>query len=271
MGPANERRDVSEYPITVGGTTPGFAVVACSHGDEISGKIAVDCLLRTRPRFTEPVKFLIGNEEATRRGDRFVDEDLNRAFTDGGDDTYERRRAAEIRRELGDCKVLDVHSTESSPTPFVTLQRLNPITKSLARATGVGRAVDISEVEGGLIGAVDGVALEVGPKGTPEAVGSAHRHLCNFLGATGIADLPASKSDPILYRVTGKIGTGDEEFVGTNFEKVAAEEVFAYRNGTPVRAETEFYPVLMSDDGYDEFLGFRAEDKGRLSEIDGNE
>jgi predicted deacylase len=254
---------------TVGDGTPEIAVVSCVHGDEQCGKSAAESLLAEHHSFERPVTFVVANEPAVGANVRFVDEDLNRAFPGDPDgDTYESRLAAELMAELRGRKVLDLHSTQSHPDPFALVDGLDETNAGLVRATGLDRVVDIGHVSGGLIGQVDGVAVECGYVGTATAERNAERILRNFLGATGALDVPADESDPDVYRVTGAVEGRDFEFVGQNFERVPAGEVFAHRDDEALRADDAFYPVLMSTGGYDEMVGFQAERVGRLSEIE---
>jgi predicted deacylase len=86
---------------------PHVMIMALTHGNEVSGAIAVDKLLRAELR---PLKGRItlgfANVEAYHRFDsknpdatRFIDEDLNRVWSpsrfDSCDDTLELRRARE--------------------------------------------------------------------------------------------------------------------------------------------------------------------------------
>jgi len=254
---------------TVGDGTPELAVVSCLHGDEMCGKTAIERLLAERPSFERPVTFVVANEAAVGANVRFVDEDLNRAFPGDPDgDTYESRLAAELMAELRDRKVPDFHSTQSHPDPFALVDGLDEEKARLARATGLERLVDIDLVPGGLIGQVDGVAVECGYVGTETAARNAERVLRNFLGVTGALDVPAEESDPDVYRVTDVVDGDDFEFVGLNFEEVPEGEVFAHSDDESLRADDPFYPVLMSTEGYDEMVGFKAERVGRLSEIE---
>jgi hypothetical protein len=49
------------------------------------------------------------------------------------------------------------------------------------------------------------------------------------------------------------------EFFGSNFQKIEDGQKYAERDGEDVIAEQDFYPVLMSTDGYKDMLGFKAE------------
>jgi len=115
-----------EYPglsfsmqIDSGVEGPHVVVVGGTHGNEPSGvKAAVEVhdsianqrIAMNRGRIT----FILGNPIAFERGKRYVDEDLNRAFTDNRNNTIEGGRATEIRRFLDGAPrihaVLDLHS-----------------------------------------------------------------------------------------------------------------------------------------------------------------
>lgn len=255
---------------TYGVGTPEIAVVAGLHGNEPCGKTAIERVLAEKPVFDRPVRFAIANERAIAAKVRFIDEDLNRAFPGTSDGmTHESRVAAKLLPKLRDCAVLDLHSTRSHPDPFALLSRLNDRTRRLVQATGVGRVVDISYVAGGLIDYVDGVAVECGYRGTERAERNAERIVRNFLGETGVVDTLSHTGKPELYRIFDAVEGIGYEFVGENFVRVEEGEVFARTEGdeaTELRADRPFYPVLMSTDGYDGMVGFRAE---RVGEVDG--
>ncbi|MEA5408458.1 succinylglutamate desuccinylase/aspartoacylase family protein [Haloarculaceae archaeon H-GB2-1] len=244
-------------------------MVACLHGDEPCGAVAIERFLASDASLAEPVTFVIANERALDAGVRFVDEDLNRAFPgDSESDSHESRLAARLLTELDGTRVLDLHSTRSFADPFALVQRRSAVTAALAATTGVSRVVDISAVPGGLVGHVDGVAVECGYKGTEAAAENATRILRTFLAANGLLDAPFQRSDPTLFEVTGVVEGAGFEFCGRNFERVTAGEVFARRDDEVERAAEPFYPVLMSTDGYDEIVGFQSRRVGPLSQAE---
>lgn len=104
-------------------------VVVCvlTHGNEFGTLPAALALVR---RLQEgsiasavPVTVVVGNPEAAKRGERLIEEDLNRVFTfDRPAQSHERRRAEELRPILDTADyVLDLHQTQT-PTacPFYT-------------------------------------------------------------------------------------------------------------------------------------------------------
>jgi hypothetical protein len=95
-------------------------------------------------------------------GVRRLDEDLDRAFPGDPDaDSHERRLAARLLDALSGQLVIDIHSTVSRPTPFALVYARDERVLEAARCTGVGRLVDGGVVDGGLIGELDGAAVEV--------------------------------------------------------------------------------------------------------------
>lgn len=239
---------------------PELAVVASLHGDEPCGKNAIERFLSEDWKIKEPVKLVIANEESLEENERFLEADLNRSFPgDPDSELHEERLAAEIIEEVENLKVLDLHSTHYEPVPFAIFSNLNPRTYSVLESTGVENAVHFPETAGSLNDKVDGVVVEVGKQGTPEATEMAYNVLVNFLASQGVIETEYEESEPDIFRYTGKVEGGGYRFLGENFRKVEAGEVFAERDGEEVRAEEEFYPVLMSTSGYKDKLGFKTE------------
>ncbi|MEZ3116404.1 succinylglutamate desuccinylase/aspartoacylase family protein [Halobaculum sp. MBLA0147] len=283
----------------VGGDDPDYAVVACLHGDERCGLHAVEYVREHAAALRAPVRLVVANERAVDAGVRAVDEDCNRVFPGDSDgDTHERRLAARVLDAVAGRTVLDLHSTHSTAEPFAIVARADDRALRLAAATGTAHVVDASYVGGGLLSHVDGVAVECGLTGTDAAAADAVRIVARFLTAADVLadpdDLLALAGDdttggcggddhpqpdvtpgalpprdpdtrPTVYRIVGEAGEPGDVFVAENFALVAAGERYATRDGTPVVAEEAFVPVLMSTDGYDDKLGFRARQLGPLA------
>jgi len=250
---------------------PDLALVGGIHGDEPCGVRAVERLLADPPAVTRPVKLIVANEPALERGERFVDVDLNRSFPgDPTADAYERRLAAELDRELSDCRTLAFHSTRSHPEPFAVVSGRGAMARDVAPRLSVVAVVDTGPHVGGrLFASGEVLEVECGRQGTGRAAENAHRLGREFLAATGVlegAD-PAEPREVPLYRLTRTIPKGPAEeyevFV-ENFTRVEADERFAAADGRPLQAESSFYPVLLSADGYDDLFGYAAERRGEL-------
>lgn len=249
---------------TVGDPEESEVAVVCGvHGDEPCGKRAVERIVDERGDL-DGATLVLANPRACERGRRYVDEDFNRAFPgDPASDAYERRLAARLSEILDDHLVLDLHSTASRPTPFALFQRRDDRIYDAVRDTGVDRAVDVGRIDGGLIGELDGVAVEVDGTDRRRGTAAAYEIAAGFLASYGLVDAEPRRSDPVVYRVPKRHDSF--EIVPDNFERIGAGEVFARGGDEPVRTDESFHPVLVSEGGYDEIYGFRAVRAGRLS------
>lgn len=244
---------------TLGHGAPAYTIVACVHGDETCGWHAFNRLKESEVVPKEPVKFILANERAFRLGRRFCDVDLNRAMPgDPSSPHHEERLAARLSRELDGTKVIDFHSTESRECPYALVTGRLDGSLELARSTGLDRVVDMSYVDGGITQNVDGVAVECGYYDDEDAATVAHRVLLHFLAAEGVIDGDYARSTPTVFEVVGEALGRGFTFVAQNFELVRQGDVYARKDGAVRRAETDFYPVLMSDHGYDDRIGFKA-------------
>lgn len=239
---------------------PEYAVVYHIHGDEPCGRKAVERFKQSDHELKKPLKLLFANERAAERGVRYTDVDLNRIFPgDSDSENYEERIAPEIIQELEGLKVLNIHSTRSQPTPFGTLKDTDEDTLEIAKSTGVEKFALFDESSNALESFADSALVEAGPQGTEQAVDQAYSVLLNFLGYHGVIDFEAEAVEPEIYRVFETVEGGDYRFFGANFQKVREGEKYAERNGEELTAKRDFYPVMMSTDGYEDMLGFKAE------------
>lgn len=127
---------------------PHAMILALTHGNEVSGAIAVDRLLRSGLR---PVKGRLtlgfANVDAYHRFDsrnpdaaRFIDEDMNRVWSasrlDSSDDSLELRRARTLRPIIDSVDfLLDLHSMHEEAPP---LMLSGPLAKGIRFAVDIG-------------------------------------------------------------------------------------------------------------------------------------
>lgn len=139
-----------DYIHTFDSGTPGphAMILALTHGNEVSGAIAVDQLLRSGLR---PAKGRLtlgfGNVDAYHRFDcsnpdasRFIDEDMNRVWSaarlDSSDDSRELRRARALRPIIDSVDfLLDLHSMHEAAPP---LMLSGPLAKGIRLAVDIG-------------------------------------------------------------------------------------------------------------------------------------
>jgi hypothetical protein len=246
------------------------AIVGSIHGDEVCGKKIID---EVRTEFSElqrSVKCIVAHTEALEEETSYIDENLNRSFPGAqNDDVLEKRLAAQILDQVKGYRILDLHSTVSQSEPFAIVPRINHSTKLTTAATGVSSVVDISDVDisGSLIQQTDGVSVECGKKGTEMAVQNGINVVRNFLAVNNLIDKPGTVSNPTVYRLLESVEHPPDsacEFLWENFSLVPEGETYAYVNGEEKTADMDFYPVLMSEDGYSGMLGFKAMEVGSM-------
>ena len=244
----------------LGSGTPEYAIVAGVHGDETCGWHAYNQLKSSDLSLRQPLKFVLANERAFHQGVRYCEADLNRVMPgDPTSDVYEERLAAALYEELEGMKVLDFHDTESRSCPFAIITGNSATSLALARSTGLDQVVDMSYMEGGVTQSVEGVVVECGYHDDVEAATLAYDILRNFLAAEGLIEADFTRSDPSVFRVVGEEPGRGFQFTAENFRRVEPGEVFARKEDAQRRAEEPFYPVLMSTNGYESRIGFKAQ------------
>ena len=258
----------AEPEITVGGDgEPQVAVVGSIHGDEPEGAKAIERLLAEDVDYSKPVKYIVANPPALERGVRYIDADMNRIFPgDGESDDIERRLAARVCEETKECTSLVLHSTRSYSEPFALVSQYDPEVFELASNLPVDKVVDESALsEGSFTRCGSVVSVECGLQGTEEAADAAERVVRAFLDLTGVAEMGYEPGDdarePDYFAIgdpVPKESDMDYELLVENFVEVREGETYARSNGEPVVAERDFYPILMSEDGYADVLGYRG-------------
>lgn len=236
---------------------PEYAVVACIHGEESCGWEAIQRFKKSTHELREPLKVILANEKAYEAGKRYIDVDMNRVFPgDPESDMYEERIAHRLENELEGLKALDIHSTASREAPFGIIVGDNNEEIELAKSAGIQQLVDMSYV-GGMSPEISSVTVELS-RTSGNLAEDACQLLLNFLAAEGLIDLEFERSDPEFFEVYSKEEGAGYEFLAKNFRKVEQGEVYAEKEGNQKIAEKDFYPVLMSTDGYEDMIGFKA-------------
>lgn len=246
---------------TLGQGEPEFAVVGSLHGDEPCGKNAIERFLESGFDVKKPVKLIIANEKALERGNRYVDCDLNRSFPgSNSSEMHEKKLASNLVDELEGTKILDLHSTKSYSGVFSANSKLDKHKIELIEMTGAGKASYYSHGNKGVMDEhLKCVSVECGFQGSKQASEKAYKVLLNFLAASGVIERNYELSDPEIYSVFDTVEKPDYRFVAENFQKVEEGEVYARKGDKTLNAERDFYPVLMSTNGYENILGHKAE------------
>lgn len=253
-----------------GNQEPKFSIVYCIHGDEPCGKKAVDKLKNSKYGLNKPVKLVFANEEAYKENERYLETDLNRAFPgDEESELLEEKLATQIYQEVKNTKNLVIHSTHSQPTPFAIMSA-SQFDQRLAESTQVDWIGFYRDKQGSLECITDSVVVEAGPQGTEEATEQAYRCLLNFLSEYNLIDRQSDNKDSKYFLIKDKVEKTDYKFIRSNFEEVKEGEVFAKNGEDNLVAKNDFHPFLMSTNGYENMLGFKAEqivDRERLKSL----
>ncbi len=245
---------------------PTVMVTALTHGNEVSGAVAVDALLTAglKPR-NGTLIFSFNNIEAYQSFDaakpfksRMIDEDFNRTWgrLDQPANTVETRRAQVVRPfvERADL-LLDLHSMHDDGVP---LMLAGPLEKGIAFAKRVGAPVDIVSDAGHAAGMrmrdyggfgdpkspKNALLIETGQHWRASSVAVAKDVTARFLAETGVVqptDLPAGWKRPSppqqrVVKVTHAVATKRGNFQPVR--KFEGQEIIA-KAGT----------VLGHDDG----------------------
>lgn len=132
-------RILGEYGINDG---PLIFVTVGVHGNEPSGVIALKRVFseleKTKPEIKGKIVGVAGNKRALQRGQRFIEEDLNRTWKEESiknkkKETHEQREMHEIIEVLENYPesdfpkryFLDCHTTSSDSLPYISVQVVN--------------------------------------------------------------------------------------------------------------------------------------------------
>jgi predicted deacylase len=258
------------------GDEPEVTVVGGVHGDEPSGVEVVRTLRDADLDLQRRVQFVVANPPAVAADERYLDSDLNRSFPGDLDGDREERLAARLCALTGDTPTLSLHATHSSAEPFALVHHDQPRAFGLAADLPLPYVVDHAAVnEGTLTACTPTVTVEAGHQHADETVETAERQARAFLRLT---DALAGEPDPYPAEPAGRPGfygmrspvrkpadapadaacsTLYDLRVG-NFTRVPTGTRYADIEGEPLVADAPFYPVLMSECGYEDVFGYTA-------------
>jgi succinylglutamate desuccinylase len=210
-----------------------FVIVGSTHGNEPAGRVAIEKmkeLIATGDWLVDgDVYGLIGNPLAVKHGERFVEENLNRAFGRAEiPDSYEARRSADIfkwfealSKEYKEMYLIDLHSVSmgetriaiynvENPKAGAWCREISPIPFVLAEHESVlpGALTNAFELLGGTA-----VAIECGNHASETGSTVALEHIENALlslgmlkgQATSFKNKIAYEGEPRTYTLTKAI------------------------------------------------------------------
>lgn len=243
----------------LGEGNPGHAVVSCVHGDEVTGWKAIQKFKESGHELKKPVKFILANEKAYENDHaKSIDTDLNRCFPgDPESKNHEERLAPRLDEEIEGLRVLDIHTTKSEVTPFAVIVGDDEETLEMLEEVSMDKAINFSGVDGAMISREAAVSVEF-EQWADESVEKAYQAILNFLAGEGVIEGKTERKMPEIFEVFDTAEGESYKFLGTNFEKIREGEVFAEKKDEKRAAEEDFYPVLMSTEGYPDKIGYKA-------------
>ncbi len=261
--------DVTPATTVLGpGDDADVAIVGGVHGDEPSGVRAVRQVIESNPDLQRPVKLVVANPPAVASHRRYLDADMNRVFPGDPDSgARERRLAAALLAEIDDCgPVLSIHSTHSFDDPIAFVSRSYPPVQELAARLPIPHIVDPTPcIEGSLPTAAPVISIEAGRQLTEEATENATGIVEAFLRLVDVLPEEPTGGDSTYYTVTDAVSQPsgpDYELLVENFERVSEGSTVAQSATEEYVADEPFVPILMSETGYDDLLGYRGETAG---------
>lgn len=255
--------DFGPLDVTVRGQgEPEVLVVGGVHGDETNGIRAVRRLREADLDLQRPVAFVLANPAAIEAGERYLDSDLNRVFPGDPDGDREERIAARLCAFVEGRTTLSLHSTDSEPTPFALVHSEQEREFELAAGLPVPHVVDhwgINEQTITTCGC--SVEIELASEASERAVGAAEYQARAFLERVDALPGEPPVADPDFFHMdepVSKTAEGSYELYVENFELVPAGTTYARVDGEDLVAEESFWPILMSEEGFPEILGYKG-------------
>lgn len=262
--------DVDIEVTVLGDGEPEISVVGGIHGDEPSGVRAIRRVLEMEPDLQRPVQFVLANPAAAVAHRRSLDVDMNRVFPgDPAADERERRLAARLSEAVEGHTVLSLHSTHSSIEPMAFVSGDHPVAQGIASRLPVAHVVNHDPVVDGAFTSCECVvSVEAGRQLTEDATRNAIRIVRAFLRMTDGSPNDPRTGEPDYFTLVDEVekpdGTDEYQLLVDNFAQVTAGETYARATDADAElvADRPFVPVLMSETGYEEIFGYKAESAG---------
>lgn len=294
-----ENRIIGNY--TSNNKGPLLFVTGGVHGNEPSGVKALEKVFeeleKTRPEINGRIVGVRGNTSALKKDQRYIDEDLNRTWTEknvqsGNPETTEQKEMHEIIEVLQDFPekdyskryFLDCHTTSSDSLPYISVQEVNdndpwahkfPTYIVRGFSDIVYGAIDHYMSRTGLTGFV----FEAGQHTSPASVENhegiiwlALKEACGLdlseiscypqcVDKFAKENAPEQKTFEIIHRHEIKDGDTFKMEPGyKNFQKIEKDELLAISNGKEIRSTCDAYifmPLYQSQ-GNDGFFVIQA-------------
>ncbi|MFB6113388.1 MAG: succinylglutamate desuccinylase/aspartoacylase family protein [Halodesulfurarchaeum sp.] len=254
------------------GDEADVAIVGGIHGDEPSGVRAVRRVVESNPELARPVKLIVANPPAAASHRRYLDVDMNRVFPGDPDSPDRERRLADaLLSEIEGCGVvLSLHSTHSYDDPITFVSRSHPTVQGLAARLPISHVVDPNDcISGSFAATAPVISVEAGRHLTERATENATEIVEAFLQLVDALPGDPPHVDTTFYELDETVSKAPDtqyELLVENFTEVSAGTVVARSDGNEFVAEEDFVPILMSETGYPDILGYKGSIAGETLE-----
>lgn len=194
------------------GQKKNFLFLTAVHGDEAIGVKAMKQLEKETPQ--DNFSWLIANEKAYKKGQRFIDADMNRISPgDKYSSEYEKRRASELISIGRNYRyIIDIHGTATKPGIFSIVTNATVENLALARRLSLKNIViwpsGFNTRTGPLTKFFDcAVEIECGQKNSPQVLRELVRFLKKIINQDGEEKNVYQQKN--YYEVYGKVRDGE--------------------------------------------------------------
>ena len=255
--------DFGPLDVTIHGPgEPEVVVVGGIHGDEKSGIQAIRRLREATLDLQRGVAFVLAHPAAIEADTRYLDSDLNRVFPGDLNGDREERIAAHLCEFVTGRTTLSLHSTQSRPTPFALIHSSEESEFELAAGLPVPHVVDhwgLNEQTITICGV--SVEIELTSEDSEEATAEAEYQARSFLQRVDALPGDPPSTDPDFFHMDEPVPKDTErayELYVDNFAYVPAGTVYGSVDGHDLVAERSFWPIMMSEEGFTDILGYKG-------------
>lgn len=264
-----------------GNSGPLLFITASIHGNEPAGFLALEkvfeILNKERPEIKGTVVGVTGNRKALQKNTRYIDEDLNRTWTEKNisnhlTNSHEKKEMFSIievlkkypKKDFPQRYFLDCHTTSADSEPYISVQVVNdndewahlfPTYIIRGFSDIVDGSIDKYESQMGMTG----FTFEAGQHESPAAI--AHHigmiwHTISYACHLNLTDLATYPKEAVLleekrnqrktFEIIYRYGIADDDQFKMqpgfeNFQRIKKEELLAYHNGNPVYSQWDDY------------------------------
>ena len=260
---------------------PLLFITAAVHGNEPSGVMALKAVFselnKTQPQIKGTFLGLIANEEAFKESKRYLDEDLNRTWTNENlenpdDNSNEQQEMLEIidiiddyrKKDFTEIYFIDCHTTSSASLPYISVQDIGK-NDTWAQQFPIHIIRGFSDIVSGTIDGyfshrgMTGFAVEAGQHDDKDSaayhegcIWIALREVCG-LDFDHLPEIPAAAlttihdtPDPKIFEIIHRFGLKDDDNFEMkpgfeNFQPIKKGEILATLNGETIKSTWDAY------------------------------